>query len=57
MLELYHDMSTCAQEVRFALAEKGVSRQSRHVDLRVADDQTLGSLPIRSCRPSFTTGR
>jgi glutathione S-transferase len=41
MLELYHnDMSTCAQKVRFALAEKGVSWQSRHLDLRARDHQT-----------------
>jgi glutathione S-transferase len=41
MLELYHnDMSTCAQKLRFALAEKGVSWQSRHLDLRARDDQT-----------------
>ena len=41
MLELYHnDMSTCAQKVRFAMAEKGVSWQSRHLDLRARDHQT-----------------
>jgi glutathione S-transferase len=41
MLELYHnDMSTCAQKVRFALTEKGVSWQSRHLDLRARDHQT-----------------
>jgi glutathione S-transferase len=41
MLELYHnDMSTCAQKVRFALAEKGVSWESRHLDLRARDHQT-----------------
>jgi glutathione S-transferase len=41
MLELYHnDMSTCAQKVRFALAEKGVSWQSQHLDLRARDHQT-----------------
>jgi glutathione S-transferase len=40
MLELYHnDMSTCAQKVRFALAEKGVRWQSRHLDLRARDHQ------------------
>lgn len=40
MLELYHnDMSTCAQKVRFALAEKGVSWQNWHLDLRARDHQ------------------
>jgi glutathione S-transferase len=40
MLELYHnDMSTCAQKVRFALAEKGVTWQSHHLDLRARDHQ------------------
>jgi glutathione S-transferase len=40
MLELYHnDMSTCAQKVRFALAEKGVAWQSHHLDLRARDHQ------------------
>jgi hypothetical protein len=33
-------MSTCAQKVRFALTEKGVSWQSRHLDLRRRDRQT-----------------
>jgi glutathione S-transferase len=47
MLELYHnDMSTCAQKVRFALAEKGVSWQSRHLDLRARDHQTPGYLRL-----------
>jgi Glutathione S-transferase, N-terminal domain len=41
MLEVDHnDMSTCAQKVRFALAEKGVRWQSRHLDLRARDHQT-----------------
>jgi len=41
MLELYHnDMSTCAQKVRFALVEKGVSWEGRHLDLRARDHQT-----------------
>jgi hypothetical protein len=41
MLTLYHnDMSTCAQKVRFALVEKGVSWESRHLDLRARDHQT-----------------
>ena len=40
MLELYHnDMSTCAQKVRFALAEKGVPWESRHLNLRGGDHQ------------------
>jgi glutathione S-transferase len=40
MLELYHnDMSTCAQKVRFALAEKGEKWQSHHLDLRARDHQ------------------
>jgi glutathione S-transferase len=41
MLDLYHnDMSTCAQKVRFALAEKGISWRSRHLDLRAREHQT-----------------
>jgi glutathione S-transferase len=41
MLELYHnEMSTCAQKVRFALAEKSVPWQSWHLDLRARDHQT-----------------
>lgn len=40
MLTLYHnDMSTCAQKVRFALAEKGLEWESRHLDLRALDQQ------------------
>lgn len=40
MLDLYHnDMSTCAQKVRFALAEKGAKWQSHHLDLRARDHQ------------------
>jgi glutathione S-transferase len=40
MLELYHnDMSTCAQKVRIVLAEKGLSWESRHLDLRAGDQQ------------------
>ena len=40
MLELYHnDMSTCAQKVRFALAEKKVTWHSHHLDLRARDQQ------------------
>jgi hypothetical protein len=39
MLQLYHnDMSTCAQKL--GLAEKAVSWQSRHLDLRARDHQT-----------------
>ena len=40
MLTLYHnDMSTCAKKVRFALAEKGLEWESRHLDLRALDQQ------------------
>src|SRR5271169_1567954 len=40
VLELYHnDMSTCAQKVRFALAEKGATWHSHHLDLRSRDQQ------------------
>ena len=40
MLTLYHnDMSTCAQKVRFTLAEKGVAWVGRHLDLRGRDQQ------------------
>ncbi len=40
MLELYHnDMSTCAQKVRLTFAEKALSWESRHLDLRAGDQQ------------------
>lgn len=40
MLTLYHnDMSTCAQKVRFALAEKGLEWTGQHLDLRALDQQ------------------
>lgn len=40
MLTLYHnDMSTCAQKVRFALAEKGLVWEGCHLDLRALDQQ------------------
>lgn len=40
MIELYHnDMSTCAQKARFALAEKKLPWESRHLDLRARDQQ------------------
>ena len=38
MITLYHNnMSTCAQKVRFALAEKGVAWQGVHLNLRAGD--------------------
>ena len=41
MLELYHnDMSTCAQKVRFTLAEKGLEWEGHHMNLRKGDQQT-----------------
>ena len=47
MIELYHnDMSTCAQKVRLALAEKGVAWESRHLDLRARDHQTPAYLKL-----------
>ena len=40
MLILYHnDMSTCAQKVRFVLAEKKLDWEGRHLDLRALDQQ------------------
>lgn len=40
MIELYHnDMSVCAQKVRFALAEKNLSWQGHHLNLRAGDQQ------------------
>jgi glutathione S-transferase len=37
---LYHnDMSTCAQKARVTLAEKGLTWESRHLDLRAGDQQ------------------
>jgi glutathione S-transferase len=41
MLALYHnDMSTCAQKVRFTLAEKGVEWEGHHMNLRKGEQQT-----------------
>jgi len=41
MIELYHnDMSVCAQKVRFALAEKKLSWEGHHLNLRAGDQQT-----------------
>ncbi|MGE5303580.1 MAG: glutathione S-transferase family protein [Alphaproteobacteria bacterium] len=40
MIELYHnDMSVCAQKVRFALAEKKLAWETRHMNLRAGDQQ------------------
>lgn len=40
MIELYHnDMSVCAQKVRFALAEKKLPWEGRHLNLRAGDQQ------------------
>jgi glutathione S-transferase len=40
MLALYHnDMSSCAQKVRLVLAEKGLPWESRHLNLRGAEQQ------------------
>jgi glutathione S-transferase len=40
MIELYHnDMSVCAQKVRFALAEKKLPWERRHLNLRAGDQQ------------------
>ena len=40
MIALYHnDMSVCAQKVRFALAEKKLKWESRHLSLRAGDQQ------------------
>jgi glutathione S-transferase len=40
MLALYHnDMSSCAQKVRLVLAEKGLQWESRHLNLRAAEQQ------------------
>jgi len=47
MIELYHnDMSTCAQKVRLALAEKGAAWVSRHLDLRAREHQTPAYLRL-----------
>ena len=40
MLELYHNtMSSCAQKIRVALAEKGLEWKSHHLNLRIGDQQ------------------
>jgi glutathione S-transferase len=47
MLELYHNtMSSCAQKVRVALAEKGLEWESRHLNLRTGDQQTPAYLKL-----------
>jgi glutathione S-transferase len=47
MLELYHnDMSTCAQKVRFTLAEKGLEWTGHHMNLRKGDQQTADYLAM-----------
>lgn len=47
MIELYHnDMSTCAQKVRMALAEKGIEWTSHHLDLRAGDTLKPGYLKL-----------
>ncbi len=47
MLELYHnDMSTCAQKVRLALAEKEIFWESKHLDLRARDHQSIAYLKL-----------
>jgi len=41
MLELYHnDMSVCAQKVRVALAEKGISYTAHALDIRAGETHT-----------------
>ena len=41
MLELYHNaMSSCAQKVRLALAEKGLDWKGHHLDLRAGETRT-----------------
>ncbi|MGZ8500221.1 MAG: glutathione S-transferase family protein [Candidatus Binatia bacterium] len=49
MIELYHnDMSVCAQKVRFALAEKKLAWESRHLNLRAGDQQQPEYLKLNS---------
>lgn len=46
-LELYHNtMSSCAQKVRVALAEKGLQWKSHHLDLRAGDQQQPAYLKL-----------
>ena len=41
MLELYHNnMSVCAQKVRVALAEKGITYTARALDIRAGETHT-----------------
>ena len=47
MIKLYHnDMSSCAQKVRFALAEKGLDWEGEELDLRRGDQQRPDYLRI-----------
>ena len=47
MLVLYHgELSTCAQKVRLVLAEKGLEWESRHLDLRKAEQHRPDYLAI-----------
>lgn len=47
MLTLYHnDMSVCAQKVRLALAEKGLTYAARHLNLRAGDQRDPAYLKL-----------
>lgn len=47
MLELYHNtMSSCAQKVRVALAEKGLEWKSHHLNLRAGEQQEPAYLKL-----------
>jgi glutathione S-transferase len=46
-LTLYHnDMSVCAQKVRFALAEKGLAYDGKHLNLRRGDQMAAAYLKL-----------
>ncbi len=47
MIELYHNaMSTCAQKIRLALAEKALDWVGHHLDLRAGDQQAPAYLAL-----------
>lgn len=47
MIELYHnDMSVCAQKVRLVLAEKKLTWEGHHLNLRAGDQQKLEYLKL-----------
>ena len=57
MLALYHNsMPSCSQKIRLSLTEKGLDWESRHLDLRAGDTQTVDYLKLNRRGVVPTTG-